>query len=615
MPSFSSIGCSSEFSRLMIGRSCRKRPTPWPNWSPKHSISESNPNSSAFGQTDATWSVVTPGFISSIDLSIHSRARLYASRCASEALADDERAVVAGLVADEGLDDVEEGLVAGADEPVAEDVGVRGAALAGDGVDVVDVLAAHVEEGLGDLRHQLALADPRLEPLADELVGAIDHGAGHVQQHDLVGGLHLAGVEHGLLAVADGDVARPPARRASAARRCRRRAACRPRPRRGGCRAISLAAPVNRPASGATAPRSPIIPPRMFSGGSHGQYRRWCLAARAEVPQVRLAAAGEEREARHLVARPLPDVGARDVADVVEVEDQQGAELRCLERLADAVEPVVPQPLGVDALLPVDGLGSRGGDRPVASAAPLARVGGRARHALVCSGTSIVAPRLKRVIHTGRLTALQRWHRCSIALERDDHPRRIGRLVLRRPAGSHLGRTRRASRARSSSAPPRAPSTPSSAVTVIQPGGWLQRHFHSFEESLYVLDGELLMELDGHAHRLREGRLRALCRSGSWHALGNAGSEPVRMLSVNTPQRLPAGCRAQGHVLRYSSRSTWPPSNAAAERPPFGDPRLRWIGHYDGTPPQAEALALADPARGRRPVGRDTALSSTAGSA
>ena len=48
--------------------------------------------------------------------------------------------------------------------------------------------------------------------------------------------------------------------------------------------------------------------------------------------------------------------------------------------------------------------------------------------------------------------------------------------------------------------------------------------------------------------------------------------------------------------------------NARATNPTFGDPRLRWIGHYDGTPPQAEALALEDPARGRRPVGRDTAL-------
>ena len=43
-------------------------------------------------------------------------------------------------------------------------------------------------------------------------------------------------------------------------------------------------------------------------------------------------------------------------------------------------------------------------------------------------------------------------------------------------------------------------------------------------------------------------------------------------------------------------------------RPPFGDPRLRYVGHYDGTPPQAEALELTDPARGRRPAGRDTAL-------
>ena len=45
----------------------------------------------------------------------------------------------------------------------------------------------------------------RLQLLGDELVGAVDHRAGHVQQHDLVVRLHLAGVEHRLLAVADGD--------------------------------------------------------------------------------------------------------------------------------------------------------------------------------------------------------------------------------------------------------------------------------------------------------------------------------------------------------------------------------------------------------------------------
>ena len=143
-------------------------------------------------------------------------------------------------------------------------------------------------------------------------------------------------------------------------------------------------------------------------------------------------------------------------------------------------------------------------------------------------------------------------------------------------------------------------------VTVIQPGGWLQRHFHSFEESLYVLDGELLWELDGRAHRLAKGDF-GLIPVGVWHALGNAGSEPVRLLAINTPQRLPADAGRKDTFFATGAFDL-AALDAAATRPPFGDPRLRWVGHYDGTPPQAEALALGDPARGRRPVGRDTAL-------
>ena len=43
------------------------------------------------------------------------------------------------------------------------------------------------------------------------------------------------------------------------------------------------------------------------------------------------------------------------------------------------------------------------------------------------------------------------------------------------------------------------------AVGALTPGGWLQRHFHSFEEALYVLAGELMLEIDGHHHRLVAG--------------------------------------------------------------------------------------------------------------
>ncbi len=144
------------------------------------------------------------------------------------------------------------------------------------------------------------------------------------------------------------------------------------------------------------------------------------------------------------------------------------------------------------------------------------------------------------------------------------------------------------------------------AVTVLQPGGFLQRHFHSFEESLYVLEGDLLMHLDGRAYRLTRGDF-TLQPVGVWHGLGNASSKPVRLLSISSPQRL-APDAGRKDTFFTSEPFDLAALEAAAERPAFGDPRLRWIGHYDGTLPQAEALALPDPARGRKPVGRDTAL-------
>jgi quercetin dioxygenase-like cupin family protein len=144
------------------------------------------------------------------------------------------------------------------------------------------------------------------------------------------------------------------------------------------------------------------------------------------------------------------------------------------------------------------------------------------------------------------------------------------------------------------------------AVGALAPGGWLARHVHSFEEALYVLEGELLLELDGRVHRLVAGDF-SLMPVGVRHTLANSGTAPIRWLSVNTPLR---------HAPDSARRDTFfepsPPDldalDAAAARPPFGDPTLRWVGHYDGTPPQLEALRVDDPVRGRRPAGMDTAL-------
>jgi quercetin dioxygenase-like cupin family protein len=143
------------------------------------------------------------------------------------------------------------------------------------------------------------------------------------------------------------------------------------------------------------------------------------------------------------------------------------------------------------------------------------------------------------------------------------------------------------------------------AIGSLQAGGWIARHFHSFEESLYVLGGELLLEVDGTAHRLHKGDF-ALIPIGVPHTLANARDEPVRWMSMNTPQRLvpDAGRRDTFFEKELPSVADL---DGRAERPVFG-PTTRWVGHYDGTPPQAEALRLNEPARGRASAGMDTAL-------
>jgi quercetin dioxygenase-like cupin family protein len=144
------------------------------------------------------------------------------------------------------------------------------------------------------------------------------------------------------------------------------------------------------------------------------------------------------------------------------------------------------------------------------------------------------------------------------------------------------------------------------AVGMLLPGGWLQRHVHSFEEALYVLAGELTFELDAQVHRLRQGDY-VLIPIGRWHLLANTASESVRWLSVNTPQRLDSGSGRKDTFFRGEPLDLEALA-AAAAIPPFGEPTLRWLGHYEGTAPQAEALAVADPAVGRRPAGMDSAI-------
>jgi quercetin dioxygenase-like cupin family protein len=143
------------------------------------------------------------------------------------------------------------------------------------------------------------------------------------------------------------------------------------------------------------------------------------------------------------------------------------------------------------------------------------------------------------------------------------------------------------------------------AAVALQPGGWLAPHVHSFEEGLYVLEGELLLELGDRVHRLAAADF-ALIPTGLLHALGNSSSSMTKLLSLNSPQRRDPSSDRKDTL--FEAPQDLAAMDAAATLPPFGDPTLRLVGHYEGTGPQLEALRVSDPARGRRPAGMDTAI-------
>jgi mannose-6-phosphate isomerase-like protein (cupin superfamily) len=140
------------------------------------------------------------------------------------------------------------------------------------------------------------------------------------------------------------------------------------------------------------------------------------------------------------------------------------------------------------------------------------------------------------------------------------------------------------------------------SIGRLDAGGHVARHLHSFEEAHYVLAGTPVLELGDRRLQLEVGDY-ALAPIGLGHGWSNPGPDEARWLTVSTPLRVSP---EEGRRDSFFVPSLAPAAEPA--RPAFGDPQNRWVGHYLGTPPQAEALAVADPARGRRPAGMDTAI-------
>ena len=254
---------------------------------------------------------------------------------------------------------------------------VRRAALAGDGVDGLHAVRAHLVEALVGQRHDLVLAHAGLERLVDVLVDAVAHGRGHVEQGQLVGVLDHARLEHDLLAVAHLDAFLLEREEEGRLHHVDARSAFPPRPRATRMSLISRAARSKSPDFGDTAPAHADHAGQAMRGLEPGRVEAVMPGRRAEVPHPGLAVAGEEAVADELVARPLADHGAGDVADIVLVEDEEGAQPGAGQRLPRAPEPVGVQPPEVHALLEVHLHVAGRLDGPVPAMPGVRRVGGR----------------------------------------------------------------------------------------------------------------------------------------------------------------------------------------------------------------------------------------------
>lgn len=128
-------------------------------------------------------------------------------------------------------------------------------------------------------------------------------------------------------------------------------------------------------------------------------------------------------------------------------------------------------------------------------------------------------------------------------------------------------------------------------ICELEPGGTIQAHIHTFEESVYVLDGQLVVETGDGKFALEQGDY-GLFHVSAPHALSNISDKTVRWVEMFAPQpRL------------------WKPGDVYAVTAPFAhegapvrvnprDPRTRFFGnitaqHMDPGKQSQELLALS----------------------
>ncbi|HEY5650073.1 MAG TPA: cupin domain-containing protein [Acidimicrobiia bacterium] len=109
-------------------------------------------------------------------------------------------------------------------------------------------------------------------------------------------------------------------------------------------------------------------------------------------------------------------------------------------------------------------------------------------------------------------------------------------------------------------------------ICRLEAGGSIDAHVHSFEESLYVIEGELVVEMPGAAVHMRPGDY-GLFPVGVEHKFRNTGDQAVRWAEMLAPQ--PRSSHG-GDTYFVPDFETPDPVEVDVR-----DPRTRLFGHID----------------------------------
>jgi len=109
-------------------------------------------------------------------------------------------------------------------------------------------------------------------------------------------------------------------------------------------------------------------------------------------------------------------------------------------------------------------------------------------------------------------------------------------------------------------------------ICFLNANGIIQPHLHSFEESFYILEGNVIAQIGEQAYLLSPGHF-GLISTGVQHAFRNASDKPARWLEMHAPQPRPVDAQAGRDTFFVGGEVS-----AEAKAPENGTSQL---GHFD----------------------------------